>query len=59
VPDPKDWTLEALCQRDEDGLHAALLDVLRQCTEAAYALSDELTALYFAHTGDARQSVGA
>jgi uncharacterized circularly permuted ATP-grasp superfamily protein/uncharacterized alpha-E superfamily protein len=59
VPDPQDWTLEALCQRDAAGAYATLLGLLQQCTDAAYRLSDELTARYFAHTGDARHSVGA
>jgi uncharacterized alpha-E superfamily protein len=59
VPDPKDWTLELLCQRDAEGKYAPLLDVLTRCVDAAYKLSDELTARYFAHSGDARQSVGA
>lgn len=59
VPDPKAWTLEWLCRRDADGGYAALLDLLQQCVEASYRLSDDLTARYFAHSGDARYSVGA
>lgn len=59
VPDPQRWTLEALCERDVDGDYATLQDVLRHCVDAAYQLSDELTARYFAHSGDARHSVGA
>jgi uncharacterized circularly permuted ATP-grasp superfamily protein/uncharacterized alpha-E superfamily protein len=58
VPDPGTWTLEALCERDADGRHAALLEVLQQCADAAYSLSDQLTARYFAHSGDARHTLG-
>jgi uncharacterized alpha-E superfamily protein len=59
VPDPHAWTLEALCQRDASGKHAVLMDLLQQCIDASYRLSDDLTARYFAHSGDARHSVGA
>lgn len=59
VPDPQTWTLEALCARDAAGRYARLLELLQQCVDAAYRLSDDLTARYFAHSGDARQSVGA
>jgi uncharacterized alpha-E superfamily protein len=59
VPDPEGWTLEALCQRDAKGRHANLIALLQQCVEAAYRLSDDLTARYFAHSGEARYSVGA
>lgn len=58
VPDPKLWTLEALCRRDADGAYPELLALLRGCIDAAYALSDDLTARYFAHSG-AGHSVGA
>jgi uncharacterized alpha-E superfamily protein len=59
VPDPEGWTLEALCLRDESGRHAALVELLQQCVDAAYRLSDDLTARYFAHAADTRYSVGA
>ncbi|HEX7890452.1 MAG TPA: circularly permuted type 2 ATP-grasp protein [Ramlibacter sp.] len=59
VPDPRPWTLDHLCQRDAAGRHAVLLDVLQQCVDASYRLSDDLTARFFAHSGDARHSVGA
>ena len=59
VPDPKTWTLESLCQRDEEGHYAVLMELLQQCVDAAYRLSDDLTARYFAHAGDGRYSVGA
>lgn len=59
VPDPQRWTLEVLCQRDAGGGYAALLELLQQCVDASYRLSDDLTARYFSHSGDARHSVGA
>jgi len=59
VPDPEEWTLEALCERDDKGRHARLLALLQECVDSAYRLSDDLTARYFAHSGEARHSVGA
>jgi hypothetical protein len=50
---------EALCQRDSQGRHAALLELLQLCIDASFRLSDELTARYFAHSDDSRHSVGA
>jgi hypothetical protein len=48
-----------MCERDTQGRYAALLDLLQQCTDAAYKLSEDLGARYFTHSGNARQSVGA
>jgi len=59
VPDPQQWKLETLCQRDAAGRHAALQALLQQCVDASYSLSDALSARYFAHSGDSRHSVGA
>jgi uncharacterized circularly permuted ATP-grasp superfamily protein/uncharacterized alpha-E superfamily protein len=59
VPDPQQWSLVAMCERDGEGRYTALLDLLQQCTDAAYELSDALGARYFTHSGDARQSIGA
>ncbi|ROZ64117.1 circularly permuted type 2 ATP-grasp protein [Ramlibacter sp. WS9] len=59
VPDPRQWSLQAMCERDADGKYTVLLDLLQQCTDAAYKLSDDLGARYFTHSGDARHSVGA
>ena len=58
VPDPQQWSLEAMCERDADGRYAVLLDLLQKCTDAAYQLSDGLSARYFTHSGDSRYSVG-
>lgn len=59
VPDPKQWSLAALCERDAQGRYARLLELLQTCTDAAYKLSDNLGSRYFTHSGDARYSVGA
>jgi uncharacterized circularly permuted ATP-grasp superfamily protein/uncharacterized alpha-E superfamily protein len=59
VPDPEQWTLEAIARPGEGGLYLPLLDLLQQCVDAAFRLSDDLTALYFAHAGEARYSIGA
>ena len=59
VPDPQEWSLEPMCERDAAGRYSVLLDLLQHCTDAAYKLSDDLGARYFTHSGDARQSVGA
>jgi uncharacterized circularly permuted ATP-grasp superfamily protein/uncharacterized alpha-E superfamily protein len=59
VPDPEQWSLQAMCERDAQGRYGALLELLRDCTDAAYQLSDDLGARYFTHSGEARQSVGA
>jgi uncharacterized circularly permuted ATP-grasp superfamily protein/uncharacterized alpha-E superfamily protein len=58
VPDPQRWSLDALCQQDASGRYAALREALQQCVDASYRLSDDVTARYFAHSGDARHSVG-
>jgi uncharacterized circularly permuted ATP-grasp superfamily protein/uncharacterized alpha-E superfamily protein len=59
VPDPEAWSLESICERDDDGRYANLLGLLAHCSEAAYKLSDDLGARYFTHSGESRQSVGA
>lgn len=59
VPDPQRWSLDTLGRPDEGGRYHALLEVLQQCADASYRLSDDVTARYFAHSGDARHSVGA
>jgi len=59
LPDPQTWSLEALCARDDKGRYTALIEHLETCADTAYNLSDALSARYFTHSGDARQSVGA
>jgi uncharacterized alpha-E superfamily protein len=59
VPDPRLWTLEALCERDAQGGYPALVKLLDDCLQAAWRLSDDLGSRYFTHSEDARTSVGA
>ncbi len=67
VPDPGVWNLAELCACDEDGVASAtgvenltaLRDLLDQCAEAAFDLSEAIGATYFTHSGEAKQSVGA
>jgi uncharacterized alpha-E superfamily protein len=59
IPDPQQWSLEQMGRPDPQGRYTALLSLLQDCTDAAYQLSDELSARYFAHAGDSRHSVGA
>jgi uncharacterized circularly permuted ATP-grasp superfamily protein/uncharacterized alpha-E superfamily protein len=59
VPDPQQWKLETICERDAEGRYTALLELLQRCTDAAYRLSDDLSARYFTHSLDTRHSVGA
>ncbi|HUR88418.1 MAG TPA: circularly permuted type 2 ATP-grasp protein [Ramlibacter sp.] len=58
VPDPKEWSLEALSARDAQGRYAKLEQLLQECTDAAFRLSDDLGSRYFTHS-EARVSVGA
>ncbi|MBI5275691.1 MAG: circularly permuted type 2 ATP-grasp protein [Burkholderiales bacterium] len=59
IPDPESWTLDALCETDAEGRYATLLQILQDCVASAFELSDDLSSRYFAHSGDARYSVGA
>ncbi|MET0312284.1 MAG: circularly permuted type 2 ATP-grasp protein [Burkholderiaceae bacterium] len=56
VPDPALWTLEGVTGPEGEKNLAALLDT---CAGAAYGISDEITSLYFSHSGEHGQSVGA
>lgn len=63
VPNPDDWSLDALCSVDS-GAHAnqsfpALMQLLLQCGQAAHAISEEISALYFTHSAPFGQSLGA
>ena len=58
VPDPQAWSLAALCERDAGGHYTTLITELQRCSDAAWRLSDALSARYFTHS-DARQSLGA
>lgn len=56
VPDPAAWTLDGVTG---EGGEATLAAVLAACAGAAYEVSDEISSLYFTHSGEQGQSVGA
>jgi uncharacterized alpha-E superfamily protein len=70
VPDPAAWSLAQLCETQpveatpgndpgpEPGYYFALNDLLLQCTAAAFHVSDAISATYFTHSGETKQSVG-
>lgn len=58
VPDLQHTDLVALCTADDTGVYANLRACLTHCTEAAWHVSDAISAHYFNHTDDA-DSVGA
>ncbi|MBK7003616.1 MAG: circularly permuted type 2 ATP-grasp protein [Rhodoferax sp.] len=68
VPDPDDWSLDSLCAMsamdtenamDTGQSFPALMQLLWQCGQTAYAISEEISALYFTHSGPFGQSLGA
>ncbi len=52
VPAPGDWDLGALCTPDAQGQLSALLRQLATCPQAAWQISDTISARYFSHTRD-------
>lgn len=70
VPDPTAWSLEQLCEAQPTGsAHATniesnsgyfftLNDLLLQCVSAALKVSDKISATYFTHSRESKQSVG-
>ena len=52
VPTPGDWDLAALCTPDAQGQLSALLAQLARCPQAAWQISDTISARYFSHTRD-------
>ena len=59
LPDPEHWTLDALCSSDASGRYPVLAELLTQCSQAAWRISDEISLRYFTHTGEAGLSLGA
>jgi uncharacterized circularly permuted ATP-grasp superfamily protein/uncharacterized alpha-E superfamily protein len=71
VPNPNAWGLAQLCERAPDLITPAnpgsgatpqydlLRSVLQQCCNAAYEVSEEISATYFTHAGLSNHSVGA
>ena len=58
VPDLKQTDLDQLCSRSEEGHLSQLRSCLTDCMQAAWQVSDAITAHYFSHT-DHADSVGA
>ena len=58
VPDPQNWSLETLCEPGTDTAYPKLQDLLRQCAQAAFDVSEDVSQLYFTHSDGARQSLG-
>jgi uncharacterized alpha-E superfamily protein len=72
VPDPNAWGLAQLCEVAPDLVTPAsagtagttpeyelLKSVLRQCSNAAYEVSEDISITYFTHAGLSNRSVGA
>ena len=66
VPDPGGWDLATLCSRDDDkpadasgmpklGALRALLDL---CVDTSFDVSEVISATYFTHSGESKQSLG-
>ena len=58
VPDVRTWTLEQLCHRNDARQLQHLSECLNACAQAAWQVSDAITARYFSHS-DSADSVGA
>jgi uncharacterized circularly permuted ATP-grasp superfamily protein/uncharacterized alpha-E superfamily protein len=57
LPRPELWPLQTLCTPDDQGAYTALASALRECSQAALALSDEISHRMFSHTGAAERRV--
>ena len=70
VPDPTAWSLEQLCEaqpagsanaadvESNPGYFFTLTDLLLQCMSAALKVSDKISATYFTHSRESKQSLG-
>jgi len=67
VPDPKTWDLARLCTFGSDASERganvwslpALHQLLNDCVNASFDLSEAISATYFTHSAQVRQSLGA
>ena len=67
VPDPKTWDLAQLCTFGDDGLDnssnvqnmIALRELLDACVHTSFDVSEIISATYFTHSGESKQSLGA
>ncbi len=67
VPNPNSWNLDQLCMFDLLGGNGsaaarqpmtALANLLVQCNDAAFDVSEVISTTYFTHSGESRQSTG-
>lgn len=59
VPAPDGWDLASLCNTPSDGpVMPALRALLQSIKSAAYTVSESISATYFTHSGETKQSVG-
>ena len=59
VPNPDVWDLEEFCRTEtEQHQHLHLVDLLQTCTKSAYTVSDEISVVYFTHSGESKKSLG-
>ena len=59
VINPSAWDLREISQPDASGRYSVLEKRLDQTTDCAYDISDEIGSIYFTHSRDLKQSVGA
>jgi uncharacterized alpha-E superfamily protein len=59
VTDPSTWDLEQLSQPAADGQHEMLATLLQTCCTCACQVSDDISATYFTHSGQAKKTGGA
>ena len=57
LPQPGSWSLETLAGADETGRNVALIAALSSCSDAALALSNEISQHLFSHVGSADRAV--
>ena len=53
------WPIELVASLDDSAKSQELLALLQDCRDAARTTSDSLNTLFFAHSGESSQSVGA
>ncbi len=57
MPEIGKWSLHALCETDEDGRHATLLEHLQATSRAAWDLSNRIGERYFSHVRESGRSL--
>lgn len=58
VPDPAAWGLEQLCSVDASGAYSFACQLLQECVDSSFAVSEDIGAIYFTHSDEAKHSVG-